>query len=408
MERRLVKRQRAERLFRFIGLSAIMFSITCVSFLFVDIARRGIGAFTALEIELTVQYDAKMLGIDNIEEIEQLDFANYREPLEHALKQLLPTLIDESWQDDMYELLSVDAELHLLDRLRANPMLLGTEETLWLKANSAVKYYIDAKHVDTPHKAWALALQKHGKLRTVFNSTFFTAGDSRNPESAGILNALLGSMFSLIVCFLIAFPVGVAAAIYLEEFAPVNRWTDFVEININNLAAVPSVVFGLLGLAVLINFFGMPRSTSLTAGTVLALMTMPTIIISSRAAIQSVPPSIREAALGMGASHLQMLHSQVLPAAMPGMLTGAIIGLAGALGETAPLLMIGMVAFIVAAPSGFVDPAVVLPVQIFLWADSPELGFVSLTSAAIMVLLIFLITMNASATILRIRLERRW
>ena len=218
----------------------------------------------------------------------------------------------------------------------------------------------------------------------------------------------MGSFYTLLITIALAFPLGVAAAVYLEEFALRNRWTNFIEVNINNLAAVPSIIFGLLGLAVFINFFHVPRSVPLVGGLVLTLMTLPTIIISSRAAIKSVPPSIREAAIGVGASPMQVVLHHVLPLAMPGMLTGAIIGMARALGETAPLLMIGMIAFIVDIPAGFNDPATALPVQIFLWADSPERAFVEKTSAAIMVLLVFLIIMNTVAVVLRKRLERRW
>ena len=241
-----------------------------------------------------------------------------------------------------------------------------------------------------------------------FNQSLFTRGDSREPEQAGMLGAILGSFFTMLVTLGLSFPIGVAAAIYLEEFAPKNRFTDFIEVNINNLAAVPSIIFGLLGLAVFIGIFGMPRSVPLLGGVVLTLMTLPTIIISSRAAIKAVPPSIRQAAMGLGASKMQVVLHHVLPLALPGMLTGAIIGMAQALGETAPLLMIGMVAFIVELPTGPLDAATVLPVQIFLWAGSPEQAFVALTSAAIMVLLAFLITMNTLAVVLRKRLERRW
>ena len=237
---------------------------------------------------------------------------------------------------------------------------------------------------------------------------FFTAGDSRDPERAGIWGAVVGSVLTLSVTLVLAFPLGVATAVYMEEFAPRNRWTDLIEVNINNLAAVPSIVFGLLGLAVFINFFGLPRSAPLVGGLVLTLMTLPTIIIASRAALAAVPPSIREAALGMGASRMQMVVHHVLPLAMPGVLTGTIIGMARALGETAPLLMIGMVAFIVDVPKSLTDPATALPVQIYLWVDSPERAFVERTSAAIMVLLGFLIAMNALAVYLRRRLERRW
>lgn len=256
--------------------------------------------------------------------------------------------------------------------------------------------------------AWILSLHDQGKLATTFNRDFFTQGDSREPETAGIGGALVGSFLTLTLTLTLSFPIGVAAAIYLEEFAPRNRWTDLIEVNINNLAAVPSIVYGLLGLAVFINFFGLPRSAPLVGALVLTLMALPIIIIASRAALKSVPPSIREAALGIGASPTQTVFHHVLPLAMPGMLTGTILSMAHSLGETAPLLMIGMVAFIVDIPGGITDPAAVLPVQIYLWADSPERGFVELTSAAIMVLLIFLVTMNALAVILRRRFEKRW
>ncbi len=238
--------------------------------------------------------------------------------------------------------------------------------------------------------------------------TFFTAGDSREPELAGIRGAVVGSFYTLVITLILSFPIGVAAAVYLEEFAPRNRWTDLIEVNINNLAAVPSIVFGLLGLAMFLNFFGLPRSAPLVGGLVLTLMTLPTIIIASRAALLSVPPSIREAALGVGASKMQVVAHHVLPLALPGMLTGTIIGMARALGESAPLLMIGMVAFIVDVPGGFTDPSTVLPVQIYLWVDSPERAFVERTSAAVMILLGFLIVMNATAVILRKKFERRW
>lgn len=256
--------------------------------------------------------------------------------------------------------------------------------------------------------AWVWSLEQTDQIETRFNVSFFTDGNSREPEQAGIWGAVVGSFLTLVITLLLSFPIGVLAAVYLEEFAPKNRWTDLIEVNINNLAAVPSIVFGLLGLAVFLNFFELPRSAPLVGGMVLALMTLPTIIIASRAALKAVPPSIREAALGMGASKLQVMTHHVLPLAMPGILTGTIIGMAQALGETAPLLMIGMVAFVVDIPGGFTDPASVLPVQIFMWADLPERAFVAKTSAAIMVLLGFLILMNALAVLLRKRFERRW
>ncbi len=265
-----------------------------------------------------------------------------------------------------------------------------------------------ARRLNDQEVSWLQALSERGALEVRFNATFFTAGDSREPEQAGIWGAVVGSFFTLLTTLVISFPIGVLAAVYLEEFAPRNRWTDLIEVNINNLAAVPSIVFGLLGLAMFLNFFGMPRSAPLVGGMVLALMTLPTIIIASRAALKAVPPSIREAALGVGASKLQVTAHHVLPLAMPGILTGTIIGMAQALGESAPLLMIGMVAFIVDVPGGFTDPATVMPVQIYIWADSPERAFEAKTSAAIMVLLGFLILMNALAVVLRKQFERRW
>jgi phosphate transport system permease protein len=256
--------------------------------------------------------------------------------------------------------------------------------------------------------AYVDKLQEAGLVETRPNWIFFTRGASREPEMAGIWGAVVGSFLTLTVTLALAFPVGVAAAVYLEEFAPRNRWTTLIEVNINNLAAVPSIVFGLLGLAVFLNFFGLPRSTPLVGGMVLALMTLPIIIIASRAALKAVPPSIREAALGVGASRIQTVLHHVLPLAMPGVMTGTIIGMAHALGETAPLLMIGMVAFIVDVPGGVVEPATLLPVQIFMWADFPEQAFQQKTSAAIVVLLCFLIIMNAAAVLLRKRFEQRW
>jgi phosphate transport system permease protein len=247
-----------------------------------------------------------------------------------------------------------------------------------------------------------------GEVERSFNWTFLTAGDSREPELAGIRGALIGTALTLTVTLILCLPIGVMAAIYLEEFAPKNRLTDLIEVNINNLAAVPSIVFGLLGLAVFLNFFGMPRSAPLVGGITLGLLVLPTIIIAARAALKAVPPSIKEAALGVGASHQQAIFHHVLPLAMPGIMTGTIIGMAHALGETAPLLMIGMIAFIVDVPHGFTDAATVLPVQIYLWSDLPEAAFKAKTAAAIIVLLLFLFVMNGTAIWLRKRFERRW
>jgi phosphate transport system permease protein len=318
----------------------------------------------------------------------------------------------------LYRIASSGAAFQLRRMVLADPNVIGQTQSIWVPADDDVDMLVKG-HIrrDVPEAesrlkdnqlAWLDQLMAQGKLEKRFNKTFFTSGDSREPELAGIWGAVMGSFFTLVVTLALSFPIGVASAVYLEEFAPKNRWTDLIEININNLAAVPSIVFGLLGLAVFLNFFGLPRSAPIVGGLVLTLMTLPTIIIASRSALQSVPPSIREAALGVGASKMQMVAHHVIPLALPGMLTGTIIGMARALGETAPLLMIGMVAFIVDIPGSFTDPSTALPVQVYLWADSPERAFVERTSAAIIVLLGFLITMNAAAVFLRKRFERRW
>jgi len=266
----------------------------------------------------------------------------------------------------------------------------------------------DGRRINDKQAVWLEELRSAGLISRAINWNFLSSSNSREAEIAGVWGAIAGSFWTMLVTFLLAFPLGVMAAIYLEEFAPKNRITDFIEVNINNLAAVPSIVFGLLGLAVFIGFFGVPRSTALAGGIVLALMTLPTIIIASRAAIKAVPPSIREAALGVGASKVQTVSHHVLPLAMPGIMTGTIIGMAQALGETAPLLMIGMFAFIREIPTGVMEPATALPVQIYQWSDFPERLFEMKTAAAIVVLLLFLIAMNLLAILLRRRFERRW
>jgi len=300
----------------------------------------------------------------------------------------------------------------------AEPALIGTTRTLWLPADDEVDVYWKGgaspdvlegdRQLSDAQLAWIDALIERGRLRSTFATRFLVSGDSREPELAGIWGAVVGSFLTLIVTLTLVFPLGVSAAVYLEEFAARNRFTDLIEVNINNLAAVPSIVFGLLGLAVFLGFFSLPRSAPLVGGLTLALMTLPTVIITARVAIAAVPPSIREAARGLGASPLQVVLHHVLPLAMPGILTGTIIGMARALGETAPLLMIGMVAFIVDVPHGIRDAATALPVQIFLWADSPERAFVEKTSGAILVLLGFLIAMNGTAIWLRRRFEKHW
>ena len=412
----LARRNRAEARFRWYGRMAIFIGLLAVALLFIDIVSKGHGAFRATYIQLEVHYDQALIGIDNLTDAEQLIAGNWQALPKSALREHFPDVSGRSDKRKLYKLLSNGAGFDLKDRLVANPVLLNQTESVWILADDDIDTYYKSWLDENPYDArmsekqvqWIHQLHQQGQIALHFNSNLFTRGDSREPEQAGIRGALMGSFFTLLLTLMLSFPIGVSAAIYLEEFAPKNKWTDFIEVNINNLAAVPSIIFGLLGLAIFINVFHVPRSVPIVGGLVLTLMTLPTIIITSRAAIKSVPPSIREAALGMGASRYQMVMHHVLPLSLPGMLTGAIIGMAQALGETAPLLMIGMVAFIVDIPGGFSDPATVLPVQIFLWADSPERAFIEKTSAAIMVLLSFLIIMNTSAVWLRKRLERRW
>lgn len=418
VQRTLARRYAAERRFRFYGLLAMSIGLTAVMALFVSIVLRGYSAFWQTYIRLDVELSQEVIDPDNEKSLEVISDADYSSLIQGSLFRLFPEVIQEKEQRELSDLISSEAEFILRNLVLAKPELLGTQQSIWVPTTSDVdmliKGYIKRNVPETERRLsnqsinWIDKLLKQGQIEQHFNWEFLTNGDSRNPELAGIGGAMLGSFYTLLVTLLLSFPIGVMAAIYLEEFAPVNVFTDFIEVNINNLAAVPSVVFGLLGLAVFLNFFGMPRSAPLVGGLVLSLVTLPTIIIASRAALKSVPPSIREAALAVGASKMQAIFHHVLPLAMPGMLTGAIIGMARALGETAPLLMIGMVAFIVDIPQGVFDPATVLPVQIYLWADSPERGFVEKTSAAIMVLLGFLVVMNAIAVILRKRFERRW
>jgi phosphate transport system permease protein len=412
VNRGLGRRYRAERRFRSYGLAAIVASLLFLSLLFISIVANGYSAFMQTFVKVDVFFDPQML------QQESLASANYQGLVKNALRNMFPEVKGRSAKRQLYGLVSSGASFQLRNMVLKQPDVVGKTLEIWVPADDDVdmlfKGHFDrdvaegSRRLNDEQLAWIDQLAVEGRIEKKFNNTFFTAGDSREPELAGIWGAVVGSFLTLAVTLLLSFPIGVAAAIYLEEFAPKNRWTDLIEVNINNLAAVPSIVFGLLGLAVFLNFFGLPRSAPLVGGLVLTLMTLPIIIIASRSALTSVPPSIREAALGVGASKMQMVAHHVLPLAMPGMLTGTIIGMARALGETAPLLMIGMVAFIVDIPAGFTDPSTALPVQIFLWADSPERAFVEKTSAAIMVLLAFLIVMNAAAVILRKRFERRW
>lgn len=415
----LAKRYAREKRFQFYGLASIVLSLTFLVILLSTIFMQGLPAFTQTYMKLEVNLSAEALGVEPTASQEKLRAASYETVVMNALNARFPGVTERKQKMALKKLVSSSAAYDLQKQVMDNPQLIGTQQTLWVMADDDIDTYfkgnIDRNQAEADRRikdfqlAWLDDLEAKGEIERRFNVPFFTSGDSREPEQAGILSALMGSFYTMLVTMTLAFPIGVAAAIYLEEFAPKNNpFVDFIEVNINNLAAVPSIVFGLLGLAVFIQFFGVPRSTPLVGGLVLTLITLPTIIIASRASLKSVPPSIRQAAYGMGASRVQTVFHHTLPLAMPGILTGTIIGMAHALGETAPLLMIGMVAFIIDIPHGITDPAAILPVQIYLWSDSPERAFTEKTSAAIIVLLFFLVMMNLLAVLLRKRFERRW
>jgi phosphate transport system permease protein len=396
----------------------VVAGLAFVVFLFGTIFAQGLSVFQQSYVEVEIFYDPEIIDPSGTRNPDDLVTADYQALVREALKARFPQVEGRRDLRELYGLVSSAASIELQQRITSDPMVIGTRETRWVLADDTVDMLIkgrvsrtapeDERRLSDQQIGWIAALERDGTLELRFNRAFFSNGDSRDPEQAGVRGALIGSMLTLFITLLLSFPIGVGAAVYLEEFAPRNRLTDIIEVNINNLAAVPSIVFGLLGLAVFIGFFGLPRSAPLVGGFVLTLLTLPTIIIASRAALKAVPPSIREAALGMGASRLQMVAHHVLPLAVPGMLTGAIIGMARALGESAPLLMIGMVAFIVEVPQGVFDPATALPVQVFLWSDLPERGFIERTSGAIIVLLLFLLVMNATAVLLRNKFEKRW
>jgi phosphate transport system permease protein len=404
MKARLRRRHRAERNFRVIGAGAIALAMLSLGVLLVTIGVRGLPAFWTTEIRLDVAVPPEAL-----ESTERIDARPW---LKTALRDLFPEVSDRRERRKLSALISRGAGTAFERELARGLELDEGVVSLWLPADDEVDLFRKSGGA-TPGRlsesqvGWIGRLEQQGRVRSVFDAGFLTSGDSREPELAGIWGALVGSFLTLAVTLAIVFPLGVSAAIYLEEFAPRSRWTDLIEVNINNLAAVPSIVFGLLGLAIFLNVLDLPRSAPLVGGLTLALMTLPTLIIAARVSIQAVPPSIREAGRGLGASPLQVVFHHVLPLAMPGILTGTIIGMARALGETAPLLMIGMVAFVVDVPGSLTDAATALPVQIFLWADSPELAFVAKTSGAILVLLLFLIAMNAVAIAMRRRFEKQ-
>ena len=417
VQKNIDRRNNQEKRFRFYGRLAIAIALIFLVTLFVTIVSKGAPGFFQYYITLDVELDRERLDPEG-------DLSNgslYNGDARGVVRDALFALVKpegRSGRRAAGKMVSSGSEERIRKFVQKNPELLGTIQSLRFALDDDIDSFLRGfikretpeadRRINDRVIGYVDLLNEQGRISYNFSDYLIFGSASRDAEMAGIKGAFIGSIMTLAVCLVLSFPIGVATAVYLEEIAKKNRITEFIEININNLAAVPSVVFGILGLAIFIGIFGMPRSVPLIGGVVLALMTLPTIIISSRAAIRAVPPSVRDAAYGVGASRIQTIFHHVIPLAMPGMLTGTIIGMAQALGETAPLLMIGMVAFIVDVPGSVMDPGTVLPVQIFMWADFAERMFIQKTSAAIIVLLVFLVGMNAFAIILRKRLERRW
>lgn len=412
------RRRRADRRFLWYGRAAVTFAFLVLAFLLGAVCFQGYGGFLRSEIRLEVDIAASAIDPEGMRNPGMLSQANYQSVIYSALKTLFPDADTRPAQRRLYALISEDAGEVLRARVMADPSLIGTRLDLWLPASDLTDLYrkgkIDTQLPETERKLkdnqwrWLRSLESSGALRLAWNRTLFSQADSRAPERAGFLGAMAGSLLTLLICMSAAFPLGVITAVYLEEFAPRNRLFDIIEININNLAAVPSIVFGLLGLSLFIHFMGMPRSAPVVGGLTLSLMILPVIIITTRVALKSIPASIRSAAMALGASPFQVVLHHVLPLALPGIMTGTILSVARAMGETAPLLMIGMVAFIADIPASFTDPATVMPVQIYLWTSSAEAAFVEKTAAGIMLLLGVLVVLNSLAIYVRKRFECRW
>ena len=418
IKKSLMKRHLAESRFKTYGIlgiiSATVFLIVILSTIFIE----GKSAFKSTYIKLDVFFDPSIIDPDGTRDIDEIRFANYRKVIKNSLKNYFPEVTGKEEMKSLTELISSSEEENLMQAILKNNDLIGANKKVWLKASSK----IDIIHKNPEMKdlsesnrlisdkelEWFDKLTRNGDVKFSLNKIFFLKADSTEPEQAGILGSILGSFFTLVITLILSFPIAVAAGVFLEELAPKNRLTDIIEININNLAAVPSIIFGLLGLAIFLNVMHLPRSAPIVGGMVLALMTLPTIIIATRVSLKAVPPSIREAAVGLGATKFQSVIHHVLPLAIPGIATGTIIGMSRALGESAPLLLIGMVAFIVDIPGSFTDSATVLPVQIYLWKSTAARGFVELTAAGVIVLLTFLILMNALAIYVRNKFEKKW
>ena len=415
---RLNARKRREVRFQIYCKLALASAAFFLALLITTLVMDGWKGFMMTEMKLRITFDQQTLDPMATNSPDTLKNANYNALIQQALRERFPDMTSRADLKSLYMFISSQAPYQLRDTMLKDTSLLGKTQEFWLPVSDKADMYMKGRiERDTPEAMRSLkdrqldmldALKKEDNLRLRFNSGFFTTGDSLQPEQAGFLSSMAGSLFAMIVCIGLVFPLGVMTAIYLEEFAPRNRFIDLIEVNINNLAAIPSIVFGLLGLAIYISVLGMPRSAALVGGLTLALMVLPTIIITTRVALESVPGTIREAARALGASPLQVVMHHVFPLALPGIMTGTILGMARAIGETAPLLMIGMVAFVADIPKNFTDPATAMPVQVYLWANNPEMGFAEKASAGILVLLLVLVIMNSLAIYIRKRFEKRW
>ena len=418
IEYSLKKRKRQESRFKIYGLLGITTAVTFLCIILSSIFMEGKKAFLSTYIKLEVYFDPDIIYTDNDQKEEDIKFANFQKIIKNSLNSFFPEISDKDELRKLNDFISSSEEENLMRLVLENKQLIGQKVTLWLLASSKIDVINknpdmeliaeEDRLISNLELNWLNEIRSANNIKSNFNKNFFVKADSTEPEQAGIWGSLVGSFFTLFVTLILSFPIAVAAGVFLEELAPKNKFTDFLEVNINNLAAVPSIIFGLLGLAIFLNVMHLPRSAPIVGGMVLALMTLPTIIIATRASLKAVPPSIREAAIGLGATKFQTVTHHVLPLSLPGILTGTIIGMSQALGESAPLLMIGMVAFIVDVPGSFLDSSTVLPVQIYLWKSTAARGFVELTAAGVMVLLFFLILMNGLAVYIRQKFEKKW
>lgn len=414
----LIKRQKSEKNFKLFGLIGIICAISFLIIILTSIIIEGKKAFVSTYIKLDVFFDSKIIDPDNTKEDSVIKSANFNEIITKSILENFPEVTDRKEKIKLSTFISSSAEDELIKLIMLDKALIDQKKELWLLASSTIdvihknpemlNFPEDERLIDDKESKWFQWFLSEEKIKFSTNKNFFSNADSTEPEQAGIWGAFVGSFLTLFVTLILSFPIAVAAGAFLEELAPKNKFTDFIEVNINNLAAVPSIIFGLLGLAIFLNVMHLPRSAPIVGGMVLALMTLPTIIIATRASLRAVPPSIREAAIGLGATKFQTVTHHVLPLSMPGISTGTIIGMSQALGESAPLLMIGMVAFIVDSPGSIFDSATVLPVQIYLWKSTAARGFVELTAAGVMVLLSFLVLMNAIAVYVRYKFEKKW